>query len=378
MLLLDQIDQNLDEMIALVQSFANINSHSYNPEGIEELIIKVREAFSRLYPEQTRVIRLKKNPCLLISKRSEAPLQLYFGGHLDTVFSKKSPFQTACLVDNQTLTGPGVTDMKGGLVILLKGLEAFEQTDLAQRVGWRIFLNSDEEIGSIHSTPLIKEFSKGCALGIIFEPPLPNGSFVHVRKGSQNYIVSAHGVKGHAGRDAHKTKSAIYPLARFITEIEHLNQPDLGNVVNVGIFQGGETKNVIPDYAECHLNARSYNKKSLELIENTFFMCAKKYGLHIEKFSERPPKPFDPTTQQLFELLKTCGSKLGHTITWERTGGVCDGNCLAAYNIPTIDTFGVNGGMIHTEQEFLYTKSLPEKAKLLLLFLTEIVSNKGI
>ena len=236
-------------------------------------------------------------------------------------------------------------------------------------MGWEIFLNPDEEIGSPDSTPFIEECAQRCQLACIFEPRLEDGSLVSKRKGSGNYKLISLGKRAHAGRHFAEGKNAIYPLARFITQLESLHAPEAGILINVGNVKGGEASNIIPDYAECHLNVRADALKTMEWIEEKMSKLADDLGLKLLCTTFRPPKPFDEKTESYFKTLKECGSKLGLQIAWRNSGGVCDGNTFAAKGVPAIDTLGVRGGKIHTENEYVHLESLVEQRELVTLFL---------
>ena len=375
--LLESIDQQLGEMIALVEKWANINSYFANPAGIANLLDEVQIAFARLNPDEMRIVHFPNSSGLFLKKRSQAPMQVFLGGHLDTVFPPYSPFQTAIHLDKDTLQGPGVADMKGGLVVMLKALETFEQMESATNLGWEIFLNADEETGSPGSTPFIEACAKRCHLACIFEPTFEDGALVSRRKGSSNYTVYSHGKKAHAGRNPLEGKNAIYPLAHFMTHMETLNVPSEGILVNVGVMKGGEVNNTIPDYAECSLNIRADLPETMEQLNRELHHCAEKYALRVVKTSFRPPKVLDAKTEALFHLLQKCAAKIGLHLTWRASGGVCDGNVVASNGIPTIDTLGVHGGKLHTENEYVHLRSLSERAQLTALFLNEIALGRS-
>lgn len=370
---IEAIEPNLAEMISLVEMLGNINTHFENTRGIDSALSILESHFTLLKPDLMHRIDFPKTQGLFLEKRTAAPLQIYLGGHLDTVFSLHSPFQKVERIDAHTLRGPGITDMKGGLIVLLKTLEILESKATPSSFGWRVFVNTDEEIGSIYSAAFIQRYCLGCRLGCIFEPTLPDGSFVSERKGSQNYLLTSHGVGGHAGRDAGKGKNAIFPLTRMISGIECLHQPDQGILINPGLIKGGQGKNIIPDQAECHLNVRTDTTEQMEEVDVFLLKQAEQEGILIKKESYRPPKPLDHQTEELLGILQQCGKQLGTHIKWNKSGGVCDGNLLAASGVPTLDTMGVEGGGIHTEKEYMKVESLSEKTKLAVLFISRIV-----
>lgn len=361
------------EMASLLEKWTNINSHTENLSGLETFLHEVRRAFAALLPDEMQVISLNHNrKGLFLKKRGDAPFQIFFGGHLDTVFSIEHPFQKACYLSAERLNGPGSADMKGGLVVLLKALEQFEKMEGHEKIGWEIFLNPDEEIGSPDSTHFLEGCAKRCQLACIFEPRLEDGLFVSQRKGSSNYKITSKGVKAHAGRNFTEGKNAIFPLVHFIEGIHQLIDLKKGIFITVGVIKGGEATNIIPDYAECQINVRTDTSEDMESVDLHFKELAQTYNVSCLRTSHRPPKPFDSRTEDYFQILKACGSELGLAVAWRASGGVCDGNTFAARGVPTLDTLGVRGGKIHTEHEFVDLTSLPEQAMLVALFLTTL------
>jgi len=349
------------DIIAQLEVWANVNSYSHNSSGLEKMLILAEKAFGALKPDEMQTLPIG----LSLKKRKNAPFRVFLGGHLDTVFPPDHPFQSVTRLDADCLQGPGVSDMKGGLLVMLQALLEFEASAEAEKIGWEIFLNLDEEIGSPNSTPYLQECSQRCECALIFEPTLPDGSLVSGRKGSSNYHVTSKGKAAHAGRHPEEGKNAIYPLAHFITSLEGLN--DAETIVNVGMIKGGGALNIIPDHAEAGVNVRTNRE-----IEPILKRKAEEACVSLTRTTYRPPKPFDARTKKLFELLKECAEKLDLTVKWRETGGVCDGNTFGAAGIPTIDTLGVEGGGAHTKKEFVYLPSLTEKSKLTALLLKEL------
>lgn len=370
------------KMEELLQKLANENSGSDNLEGLGHVHQILLNATAPLGGERNTInlpstsvlhpngeTSLKKNAnALLIRQYPKAPLRILLGGHMDTVFSAGSPFQKCEKINSEKMRGPGTADMKGGLVILIFALNALERSPLAGKIGWDILITPDEETGSVASESLWKQFAWQNHFGLIYEPAMPGGTIVTERKGSINYIVSAKGQKAHAGRDFHLGKNAIVALAEWITSINTLNSPE--TTLNIGIIRGGEAANIVPDYAQTYVNVRSPHLASLKATEEAMHKAAEiimeRMGVNIEIQirSRRPPKPYDSGTQDLFKRLQECAKELHIPIETAKTGGVCDGNNLAAEGLPTLDTLGVIGGGLHTEEEWVLLPSLSERAKL--------------
>lgn len=363
------IDSQAKEMCALVKKWALINSGSTNLEGLEQMSSELRTAFSRLHPDVSEVL---PHTCLHFAKRQNARYRILCVGHFDTVFSKEHSFKKISEKEDVFLNGPGVADMKGGLVVMLTALEALERSPYSHNLGWDILLNSDEETGSIHSASYLKTYAKSCDAALVFEPCFIDGSLVSARKGSSTYSISSFGKSAHAGRDFKSGKNAILPLAKWTIEMaEKWNLVDEIQF-NVGWIQGGTAANVVPDVAKALVNVRTRTQPQLANLEQDMFLRAQNAGLKIERLSYRPPKPLSADLEHMLTDLQQCGQMLGLTFSWRESGGVCDGNNLAALGLPCVDTLGVQGDFIHTDRELMLISSLPERAKLTALFLMKM------
>lgn len=381
------IENQYDTMCHLVEKWAKINSWSENLPGLDKMLSTLMEDFKVLEADRQIIslpprysIGLKGNliekpsaKALSIRKRPKAPIQVLLGGHMDTVYPPTEPPVHPVRAGDK-LIGPGVTDMKGGLVILLKTLEALEQSPEAESLGWEILINPDEEIGSPGSYPLFAAAAKRNQVGLIFEPSFSDGVFVNQRKGSANYTIIARGKAAHAGRDFASGHSAIYAMAHFIHKLEAINHTE-GVTINVGHIEGGGVTNIIPDLSICRINVRAH--KALDMIQLKEKMgeiikdCNKREGIKMELIEEtsRLPKPFDKKAQGLFEHFRNCATQLNIPFALRQSGGVTDGNILSNEGLPTFDSLGAIGGNIHTQDEYLELPSLIQRTQLTSLFL---------
>jgi glutamate carboxypeptidase len=389
---LQWIDKEAENMTRCLIHWSDLNTGSHNHEGILKFCSLLEQSFAPIADTIERLPLPKLDsinergekfsspscPALRIRKRPHAPLKIFLGAHMDTVFPSDSPFQEAKIRGDGTLQGPGVADIKGGIVILRTALEALERSPFAESIGWEVLLNPDEEIGSVASEAVLTDCGRRNHLGLIFEPSLPDGTLVSERKGSANFTLSVRGRSAHAGRDFFDGRNAIYAMTHVIHGLESLINQERGLTVNVGEIHGGTAVNVVPAFAQCRFNIRSHPSDNMEEIleEVTRLVdsCQKRDGFSCELFGKvtRPPKPFDPPTQQLFAAVKHCGEELGLPIHWRPTGGVCDGNILAAAGLPTIDTLGVRGDKIHTHDEYMIIDSLVERTRLVALLLMRL------
>lgn len=390
--LLAWIDGQHDEMSRLVTEWGNVNSHSYNIEGLDELRRRVARSFEILkgeirdVPLQPHAVIDAKGEqddvalgrMLLIRKRPTASIQVLLGIHIDTVYPKDHPFQDVTRVDMRTFRGPGVTDAKGGLVILLKALEAFEQSPFTDNVGWEVFINPDEEVGSPGSRPILMERARQHHLGLLFESCLPDGSLAGARRGTGEYTVVVRGRAAHVGRNPEQGRNAVHALARFITEIGTLERDLNGVTVNVGQVSGNGVANVVPDLAVGRIGVRITHPDDQRRLEERFHRAVSRLdaldGIDaaLHGSVRRPPKVLDRETLHLLEDLRGCADTLGFPLDWRPTGGASDGNILAKAGLPTVDSLGARGGNIHSADEYLKIDSLTERAKLVALYLMRL------
>ncbi|HSV15187.1 MAG TPA: M20/M25/M40 family metallo-hydrolase, partial [Tepidisphaeraceae bacterium] len=247
------IDQQHERMCALVAAWASINSGTHNLDGLARLSAELRREFqvlggeTRELPVQPstsvdargQTVQMPLAPAISIRKRSSAALRVFLGIHMDTVYGPEHPFQMVERDDEKSFRGPGVADAKGGLCVMLIALEALERSDFANRIGWEVLINSDEEIGSPGSAPLLRECATRNKLGLVYEPAFADGALVGERKGSGNFTAVIRGRAAHAGRDFHHGRNAIHAAAAMVMELDQINRRLPGVTVNVGRIDGG-------------------------------------------------------------------------------------------------------------------------------------------
>ncbi len=391
------IEEQKDQMIQDVLNWAAINSGSHNLNGLKNMSECLATAFTRLdckielLPAAPMTIvtntgaeeEKSLGSILRIRKRPEANRQILLCGHMDTVFSKESNFQSCTELGGGKINGPGVTDMKGGLRVILAALQAFENSPNKDQLGWEVLINADEEIGSFGSQCYLAEAAANTDLGLVFEPSMPDGTLAGARKGSGNFTLIVKGKAAHAGREHHLGRNAIPALSKVIPDLDALSGELPGLTVNIGNIEGGDALNVVPDLAICRFNIRMEMPEDQDWFQTRLNTIVEQinnrpgYSASLHGGFSRPPKPMTPAIQQLFDLVQQCGSDLGIQINQQPTGGCCDGNNLAAAGLPNIDTLGVRGANIHSEQEYIITESLTERAKLTALILHKLSSGES-
>jgi len=350
----------------------------------------------------------------LATKSDRRPILL--SGHLDTVHdpSPDAPFRTLTVSPDKTkATGPGVVDMKGGLVIAIHALEAL--ADAGFNVPFGFILNSDEETGSFSSDQALRaEASRpdraggrtyACALAL--EPANGTDGLVTARGGSGQCMIEARGRAAHVGRDFASGRSATDLLARMIVAGHKLTDVARGDIVNFSTLFCDQPPNQVADHAAAWGNIRFQTKEAGDKLAAAIHrLCAERTTpadgrtITAQVSLIRPAKPETPATNDLALQVQSIAALLGQPITFTTTSGVCDGNNLQAGldgwhrsptgaishgspprahqapaplpPFPVLDTLGVRGGGLHTPQEWIDLSSLVERCQLLAILLLRL------
>jgi len=303
--------------------------------------------------------------------------RVLIAGHIDTVHDPYGPFQTMTISDDgRTATGPGVVDMKGGVLIAVNALGVLPEAGID--LNWTVLLNSDEETGSFGSARHLREAAKRHDFGIAIEPALADGSLAIERMGSGQFMIEVFGQSAHVGREFEKGVSAVTKLGSLLTALAKMADPQQGRIVNVGPLKGGGATNVVPDYAACWGNARYANPQAGdELAAMIDALATEGESLPrvvVHRQWNRPAKPLIPAVEQLAGTARQAAGDLGQDLPFASTGGVCDGNIMQDVGLPTLDTLGVRGGNLHRPDEFIEMASLIDRCQLLAVLLARLAA----
>jgi glutamate carboxypeptidase len=383
-----------EPMLDQVLAWAAINSGSRNLGGLERMADLLVDSFAALpglirleHPAKVetvdsagRTIEIEHGRHLHLTVRPTAPVQLLFTGHMDTVFGADHAFQQTRWLEDGVLNGPGVADMKGGLSVMLAALKAVEASSLADRIGYEVVVNSDEEVGSPASAALLAQAARGKRAALTYEPAaLPDGTLAGARPGSGNFAIVIRGRSAHAGRNPEDGRNALLAAADLALRLDRMKRDGL--TVNPSRIEGGSPSNVVPDLAVLRVNMRPRTPEieadAKSEIDETVAAVATQHDVRVELSGGfgRPPKPLSPEAEALFNLVKQAGADLGQSVAWQPSGGVCDGNNIAACGVPVVDTMGVRGGKIHSMEEFLIAESLSERAALSALTILRLAAD---
>jgi len=383
-------------MLERTRSWSAHNTGSLNTEGLRKFAPKLADAFSALEADVQLVdgpgfesigadgksSEAHTGPIIEMTARRGAPVQIVMSGHYDTVFAP-GVFETVSDLGGGRINGPGMADMKGGICVMLEALKAFEAGPLKDKLGYRIVLTPDEEIGNFASSEALRRAaSSGAMIGMTYEPAMESGAMAGGRKGSAVFDIVLHGRAAHAGRAKDEGRSAIEAAAELVVGLEGLNRKFEGVTFNVGSIDGGAPVNIVPDLAIVRFGARAPDQQSAEWatqqVKALFDKAVARDGIHghLHGGFYRPPKPRNSAQQALFDAVHATGKAIGLDLEFVDTGGVCEGNNIFAAGVPNVDTLGVRGGRIHSPDEFVITESFPERALLSALILNRLADGR--
>ncbi len=366
------IDEHRDDMLGLWRDMVSQESGSYNKEGVDKLqnmlkdILAADGAAVRIYEFQTA------GNMLVAEIGGGSKPAVIFGGHVDTVFKKGTVDSRPFTVRDGKAFGPGVLDMKGGVVALIYAVKALRAAGFSDRPV-RIMLAGDEEVGHRFSAAaeiFVKE-ATGCAAAFNCETGFPDNGIVVGRKGVAHFWMETRGVAAHSGNDPENGRSAILELAHKIIAIEKLTDWKAGTSFNVGTIEGGTVPNATPDYAKIGIDVRFVDDGALPVFTGQLQDIAAATHVPGTTTTLSGGAIFRPmlTTEgvrRLFALVReTCAAE-GFALASEKlSGGGADSAYMVLAGVPTVCAMGVKGGRNHSPEEYAEVESLFERAKLL-------------
>lgn len=367
-----QLAEQLDAMVATLGELVAIESPTDSPEGLRRMADRLVELFAPFGPvERFRQETAGDHLLLRVPGQVEdAPVLALC--HYDTVWPLGSLAENPFRVEDGLARGPGVFDMKGGIVCLLYALRAL--AGRPRRPLWALF-TSDEETGSRTSRPLIEELARQSACVLVFESPLPGGTLKTARKGVGRYTVTIEGRAAHAGVEPEKGISAAQEAAHQVLAIHALNAPERGTTVNVGVVRAGTRANVVAARAELEVDVRVARADEAERVDRALRGLTPVLAgarIRVEGGLNRPPMERIPATAALFERARAIAATMGVDLREGATGGASDGNFTAALGIGTLDGLGPEGEGAHAAHEHVIVESLPRRAALAAGLLAEL------
>jgi glutamate carboxypeptidase len=363
------------DLLTLLDKIVAINSYSHNTKGVAQVARELSKSLpSPLILESTKSSHEELVWFCRHGPANELPILLV--GHLDTVFPPGS-FDSGVVAHGPHLLGPGVADMKGGVVVILGALWVLDRLGFLPRISLILALNGDEEIGSPNSGQKLGELARASRLGLVFECGGPEGSVVTSRRGLDRYRLEIHGEAGHSGTHQGAKESAVVELAQQILKLEALNDSKAGISLNVGRVKGGTAVNIIPAEAEAELEVRFFEEQKGDEIEKIIRTMVRstpqsKLKIILTKRHGRPAMACTPPISSLYQAATRTAKKIDLELPEEARGGASDANFLAATNLPTLDGLGPVGEMDHSKNERIIKDSLFQRVELLVHLLWDL------
>ncbi len=308
--------------------------------------------------------------------RPEKP-KVFLIGHCDTVFPEGTAAERPFTVDGDTGRGPGVVDMKGGLVTCLYAVDALMSEGFDDFGTIVILYDTDEERGNPSSRPLIEEIGEFAAAALILEPARADGSVVSARAGNSYGKLTVKGIAAHSGNDPEKGRSAVHELAHQIVRIYELARD--GGTVNITDLTGGRRAGIVAEDASCRIEFRAWQQTMLDAMQSDMKRIIGRPALDgtslgFEFLHGRPAMERTAETDELLAVAREVAGEAGVAFSHTETGGVADGNYLAPMRVPVLDGLGPVGGNLHTEEEYIELSSLVPRAAMLAGIIERVAS----
>lgn len=372
------VDQQMPEMLGFWERLVNIDSGYHDLEGLEKICTILEEEFRHL-GFATRVHSYEKAGSTLVAEYGETGPSVLLLGHMDTVFPRGTAVQNPFRIEGKMAYGPGVLDMKAGIVQMLFALKALKAAGWSLD-GIKVLIVGDEEDGHIHSNvpELIREMAPDTKAVLCIESGKANGEIVLGRKGVGRLLLRVDGKAAHAGYEAYLGANAIMELCHQLINIKSAAATIEGISVSAGLIQGGTAPNVVPDLAEAQIDVRFDDNQAFAQLEHAVQEVLKESAVtgttvHFQAIVEYPAMAVTEGNLGLFETIRQISLRHGFgDMQHVAVAGGADSSYFAALGVPTICAFGPKGGKIHTLEEYADVQSLTERTKLLAASLIEL------
>ncbi len=371
---------SLNDYLEELRPLIDVDCGTYTLDGIEFIASQFEAKFQALSGWSVqRVDCGKAGVGLQIRNKPQAEqIDVMLVGHMDTVFPVGTAELRPMSLDQDKAYGPGVSDMKSGLLNIVYAIRNLDQAVL-DKLSICICMNPDEETGSLDSVEWIQSVAKQAKNVLVAEAARADGGLVKARKGMARYKLSFNGVAAHAGNEPEKGRSAITEMANWILAINGMTNFESGTTLNVGIVSGGAGANIVPEQAEAIIDIRFWNNAEYDEVDTklngmatTPFVDGVK--IELEREAYKPSMVPSSATESLMALVEQSAQELAIDINWKEVGGGSDANNTAILGVPTLDGFGPIGAGFHSDQEYLLLESIEPRIKLLMLVIEKLAS----
>ncbi len=363
--ILQELEAMHPEAVQLLERMVKLESPSYNEALVNRLVRFLADEFGRLGGEITRIPEEDRGDHLVIDFRGESDTPIMLLGHTDTVWPEGTLAQRPFTITGDIATGPGVFDMKAGIVMMWMAIRALFKVRGGLPHPLSILLISNEEVGSPGSRALVRSRAEEVEAVLVMEPPLPGGALKTTRNGMGRFVVKAFGKAAHTGINPQDGVNAVEEIAHQIMRIRELGDVEKGTTVTVAVVEGGTRPNVVPEECFIQVDARTPTNSEAERITaaiHSLEPVLEGARLEIDGAFRRPPLEPTPGNMKLFDCARGVARDLDRKLGDGATGGTSDGNLTSAMGVPTLDGLGAVGLGAHQVEEQVEISSLPWRA----------------
>ncbi|WP_455845178.1 M20 family metallopeptidase [Pantoea agglomerans] len=359
------LQQHSDEILLDIKELVAAESPSMNKAAVDRCGEVLQSLFAKRLGVEAEIDEQPEYGNHLKFTLGSGDEQTVLLGHFDTVWDEG---ELVMREEDGKLYGPGVLDMKAGLVQAIWAVRALQQHDLLAGKRIVFLCGSDEEVGSPSSSAWLSQHALGSAQVLVVEPAVAgSGALKTARKGTGQYEITLNGLAAHAGNNPEEGISAVQEMAHQIMFLHSLNAPERGTTVNVGIARGGNRINVVADKAVLGIDTRVTSEEEAERIHAEISQITPHLAgitLNISGAQSRPPMRQTPESLLLMERAQQVALQLGFEVEGKAVGGGSDGNFTAALGIPTLDGLGATGAGIHARHEHIIIADIAPRAAL--------------
>ena len=372
-----------DELLERLELLVNIDSGTGQVKGINQIMAYLEQWLGDLGFTVTLHDTEGFGHNLVARLKGKGEVRLLLVGHVDTVYDPGSAAVQPFAVRDGFAYGPGVIDMKSGVLMGMYVLRILLEAGFEEFGELCIVFNNDEEVGSPGSASLLREIAQQVDFGLVLEASRALEVVTKARKGADKYVLEVEGIPAHSGAEPHKGRSAVIELAHKMIAIHNLNTLYPGVTFNVTRLSSREPLNIVPDIAQCHISVRAYTEQGLDMATAALNQIVAGCSIpdtraRLVRTRGRLPYRPSPEILRLVELVQDEGRALGLDISAESKGGVSDANLLMEAGLPALDSLGpVGGGMHDLKREYLQVDSIPLRGALLAGLIARVCLSKS-
>ncbi|EDP59687.1 M20 family metallopeptidase [Vibrio sp. AND4] len=369
---------SLNEYLEELRPLINVDCGTYMTDGIKFIASQFEEKYRAMPGWSVKHIDCgKAGVGLEVRNKPETEhIDVMLIGHMDTVFPVGTAELRPMSQDAEKAYGPGVSDMKSGLLNIVYTMRNLDRAVL-DKLSIAICMNPDEETGSLDSVDWIQSVAKNAKHVLVAEAARADGGLVKARKGMARYKMVFNGIAAHAGNEPERGRSAITEMANWVLAINAMTNFESGTTLNVGIVAGGQGANIVPEHAEAVVDVRFWSNAEYDDVDsklNGMLETPFVNGVSIKLVREayKPSMVPNVQTEKLMTLVEEAASELAVDINWKEVGGGSDANNTAILGVPTLDGLGPVGAGFHSDQEYLLLESIEPRIKMLMRIVEKI------